>query len=343
MVGARRDDARLAPQGRGAEPVRVNRRSIGLALALGITLCVIAVGLGVGWQVLVVAIRPVTQGLSLGQWGLILLGSLLSLLILVGLVLLCVWLVREIRFNQRQQAFLDAVTHEMKTPLAALRLYLETLDRHDLAPERRRVFLTRMGEDVERLERTVAQVLAAARAETPLRREPAEPVDLTALLVALAGEIRQRHALSENAIRIERTRPLPALGGATELGLVFRNLLENAVKYSEPPVEVHVQLLEGADGRVRAEISDRGIGIEPRELRKIFQRFYRASRDVQRQAAGLGLGLFIVRSLVRRNGGRVEALSEGSGQGSRFVVTLRAAPGLEASAAPAPVGLADGA
>jgi len=321
----------------------MNRRSIGLALALGITLSVISVGLGVGWQLLVVTIRPTTEGLTGAHWALIVLGSLLSLLILVGLVLLCVWLVREIRFNQRQQAFLDAVTHEMKTPLAALRLYLETLGRHDLAEARRRSFLGRMGEDVERLERTVAQVLAAARAEGRARRRPSEPTDLTALLLGLADEIRKRHVLPDEAIRIDRLRPLPALGDATELTLVFRNLLENAVKYSEPPIEVRVQLHEGEDGRVRAEIADRGIGIEPRELRKIFQRFYRVGRDVQRQAAGLGLGLFIVRSLVRRNGGRVEALSEGSGRGSRFVVTLRSARGAEAGATPAPAGLAGGA
>jgi signal transduction histidine kinase len=100
-----------------------------------------------------------------------------------------------------------------------------------------------------------------------------------------------------------------------------RNLLENAVKYSEPPIEVRVALEEAADGRVRAEIADRGIGIEPNELRKIFRRFYRVGRD----AAGLGLGLFIVHSLVRRNGGRVEARSEGRGRGSRFTVSLRAA------------------
>ncbi len=317
----------------------MNRRSIGLALALGITLSVIAVGLGVGWQLLVVAIQPVTRGLTPASWALIVLGSLLSLLILVGLLLLCIWLVREIRFNQRQQAFLDAVTHEMKTPLAALRLYLETLGRHDVASERRRVFLARMGEDVERLERTVGQVLAAARAEGRARPAPSEPTDLTALLRGLAEEIRRGHGLPEEAIRIDRVRPLPAQGDATELGLVFRNLLENAVKYSEPPIEVRVLLTEGEDGRVRAEIADRGIGIEPRELRKIFQRFYRVGRDVQRQAAGLGLGLFIVRSLVRRNGGRVEALSEGSGRGSRFVVTLRAPAAAEADAV-APAGLA---
>ena len=111
--------------------------------------------------------------------------------------------------------------------------------------------------------------------------------------------------------------------------MVFRNLLENAVKYSDAPVEVRVRVAEVGADRVDVDISDRGIGIPVRELRKIFQRFYRAGRDVQRTAAGLGLGLFIVRNLVRRQGGRVVAKSEGSGAGSRFVVTLRAASAAE--------------
>ena len=114
-------------------------------------------------------------------------------------------------------------------------------------------------------------------------------------------------------------------GDATELAVVFRNLLENAVKYSDDPVDVKVAVAGPADGRVSIDIRDRGIGIPAGELRKIFQRFYRAGRDVQRTAAGLGLGLFIVRNLVRRQGGRVVARSAGWGEGSRFVVTLRAA------------------
>jgi signal transduction histidine kinase len=137
---------------------------------------------------------------------------------------------------------------------------------------------------------------------------------------------RVRHGLAEGAIRLEQESPVAVRGDREELGVVFRNLLENAVKYSEPPVEVWVRLSHSGDERVGVEIADRGIGIEPRELRKIFQRFYRVGRDVQRHAAGLGLGLFIVRNLVRRQGGRVVARSEGSGRGSRFVITLRAAP-----------------
>ncbi len=304
----------------------MTRRSIGFPLTLGIVLTVIAASLAVGWQILVVAdLEPVTRGLTTVQWLLIGLGSLFFILIIVGLVLLCAWLVREMRVNQRQQAFLDAVTHEMKTPLASMRLFLETLGRHDLDPERRRAFLGRMGEDVERLEHTVSQVLAAARAEATVRRPPGGPVDLGAVLTESIDAIRDRHGLAEESIRLEQESSVTATGDPDELGVVFRNLLENAVKYSEPPVEVRVRLSNSGDERVEVEIADRGIGIERRELRRIFQRFYRVGRDVQRHAAGLGLGLFIVGSLVRRQGGRVVARSEGSGRGSRFVVTLRAA------------------
>ncbi len=141
------------------------RRSIGFRVTVGVTLTLLAAALAVGWQLLVVGdLRPVAEGLGTIHWLLLITGTLFFVLLIVGLVLLCIWLVREMRVNQRQQAFLDAVTHEMKTPLASLRLFADTLGRHDPAPERRREFLARMGEDLDRLDRTVDQVLAAARA-----------------------------------------------------------------------------------------------------------------------------------------------------------------------------------
>lgn len=302
----------------------MSRRSIRFPLALGITLMVLALALGIAWQVIIVgAWRPVEGGLTAAHWVAIVLGTLVALAIFVGLLLLCIWLVREIRFGQRQQAFIDAVTHEMKTPIASLRLYLDTMERRELPPERQKTFVARMQEDVARLERTVMHVLAAARSEEKVRLRPGDPVDLTAIIREAADDVCRAHGLPEEAIAIARKRPLTALGDAAELAVVFRNLLENAVKYSQPPREIRVALEGTPDGKVRAEIADRGIGIEARELRKIFGRFYQVGRD----AAGLGLGLFIVNSLVRRNGGRVEARSEGIGRGSRFTVTLRAAPG----------------
>jgi signal transduction histidine kinase len=302
------------------------RRSIGFPLTLGIILLILVLTLAVGWQILVWSgAGSVERGLTNLDWIFFVLGAVCFLLIIVGLVWLCAWLVREIGVNQHQRAFLDAVTHEMKTPLASLRLYLDTLERHDPERERRYEFLDRMRSDLERLDQTVEQVLTAARAEESRSRARLERVVLSELLEECIAEVCTSHHLPEGAMRLESGRGAMVKGDAGELSLVFRNLLENAVKYSDEPVEVKVRVVDAADGRVDVEIADRGIGIPSGELRKIFQRFYRVGRDVQRTAVGLGLGLFIVRNLVRRQGGRVVARSEGWGQGSRFVVTLRAA------------------
>ena len=302
------------------------RSSIRWPLALAVILAVLVLVLAAGWQFLVVMDpRPVPAGLSTLDWVMLVLGTVLFVLVLAGLVWLSAWLVREMQLNQRQRAFLDAVTHEMKTPLASLRLYVDTLKRHDPEAERRIHFLERMREDLDRLDRTVDQVLTAARAEEPGRRPPDERVILSELLRDCIAEIRAHHALPENAVRLEVGSNTAVRADPGELSVVFRNLLENAVKYSDEPVQVHVRVGARREGRVQVDISDRGIGIPAGELRKIFQRFYRVGRDVQRTASGLGLGLFIVRNLVRRQGGRVEARSEGSGAGARFVISLRAA------------------
>jgi len=303
------------------------RRSIGGPLTIGIVSMVLVLALAVGWQILVWRDDAgLTSGFSRLDAVLFVLGSLFFLLVLGGLVWLCVKLVLEMRLNQSQRAFLDAVTHELKTPLASFRLGLETLARHELPPPKRGEFIGRMGEDLDRLERTVSQVLAAARAdETVPSRAVREVVEIRGLLRDHIDELRERHQLAGESVRLDDDAPMRVRGDAAELGLVFRNLLENAVKYSDDPVQIRVGIEQVPDGRVRVEISDQGIGIPRRELRRIFRRFYRAGRDVQRQVSGLGLGLFVVRALLRKHGGRIVALSEGAGRGSRFVVTLRPA------------------
>jgi signal transduction histidine kinase len=312
------------------------RRSIRLPLTIGIVLGLLALALAVGWNAIVVGRLAVAERLSVLHWTLLVAGSLFFALLIAGLALLCAWLVREMRLNQRQQAFLDAVTHEMKTPLASLRLYVETLELRDPGPQRRQEFLVHMREDVERLEHTVEQVLAAARAAAWTRRPWREPVEIGPLLGACARAVRAQYRLPEEAVRLEVDGAPVALGQPDELGLVFRNLIDNAVKYSGPEVDVRIAASVGEEGRVRVTIEDRGVGIPSRELRRIFQPFYRAGLDVQRRVKGLGLGLFIVRYLVQRQGGRVEARSEGPGHGSRFVVSLSEAP---AAARTMPLGL----
>ena len=304
------------------------RRSITLPLTIGIVLIVLAIVLAVGWNVLVVrgiGVAQVAARLSGTHWVLLTLGTLFYALLIAGLTLLCAWLVREMLHSQRQQAFLDTVTHEMKTPLASLRLYLDTLDRRDPGADRRHEFLGRMRHDVDRLERTVDQVLAAARAARG-RRAQRDRVALREMLSTLVREAREQYQLAPEALRLEVQGEPIALGEPQELLLVFRNLIDNAVKYSGAKVDVCVRAAADAQGGVTIEVEDRGMGIPRKELRRIFQPFYRAGLDVQRRVKGLGLGLFIVRFLVRRQGGRVEAASEGPGHGSRFAVWLRAAP-----------------
>ena len=310
-----------------------------MPLTIGIVLVVLALTLAVGWNVLVVRgigeVRLVAERLSGTHWVLLSLGTLFYALLIAGLALLCAWLVREMRHSQRQQAFLDAVTHEMKTPLASLRLYLDTLDRHDPDAAQRGQFLGRMRQDVARLERTVDQVLAAARAAR-IRGGRGEPLALRDVLDACAAEIHEQYHLGPGALVLDVAGDPIVVGDAQELSLVFRNLLDNAVKYSGEEVDVHVRAAADADG-VRVEIDDRGAGIPRGELRRIFQPFYRAVDGAQRRVKGLGLGLFIVRFLVRRQGGSVEAYSDGPGLGARFVVRLRAATGAQQVVRPAPV------
>jgi signal transduction histidine kinase len=304
-----------------------SRRSIGFPLTLGIGLTLVALALAVGWQILVFGDASiVARELSTLDWILFILGAVSFGLIISGLLWLCLWLVREMRLNQRQRAFLDAVTHEMKTPLASLRLYVDTFQRHDPDREHRREFLKRMHDDLARLDQTIDQVLMAARSEDSGRQVKRESVALEALLETCIEEVCEFHDLPQTAVQLEIGPTETVYGNPNELSVVFRNLIENAVKYSDDPVEVQVLVRDGGGDRIGVDISDRGIGIPSVELRKIFQRFYRVGRDVQRTASGLGLGLFIVRNLVRRQGGRVVARSEGSGQGSRFVVTLRRPP-----------------
>ena len=180
------------------------RRSVGIPLALGIGLAILVLALAVGWQILVLDDpRPLTQGLSTRDWVMLILGTVFFVLVLAGLVALSAWLVREMRLNQRQRAFLDAVTHEMRTPLASLRLYLDTLGRHDPDPEQRRAFLGRMQRDVDRLDHTVEQVLHAARAEEHRRGPPTEQVLLVPLLDECIEELRARHELPASAVRLD--------------------------------------------------------------------------------------------------------------------------------------------
>lgn len=285
------------------------------AVTLVISLCVLLVGaaiyLNVSW--IVINARRVAP---------LVLGIVSFAIIIAGIIVYTVFLVLEIRRNEDHDTFINSVTHELKTPIASIRLYLETLQSRALTDEQRRHFYDNMLADADRLHRTVDQVLKAGVMRERKRAAFRAPVDIGAIARECVDVAVQRHHLPAGAMAIEMQgdQPLVVLGEADDLRTVVTNLLDNAVKYSAGAVRVTVALAGPTPGTVWVRVQDRGIGIPPKQLKRIFNRFYRA-RGVT-HVKGTGLGLYIVRAITRAHGGRVFAQSDGEGHGATFTVEL---------------------
>lgn len=290
------------------------RRTAVFFLILGISLSAIAVALNVGWILL-----------NLTEVALLVFGVIFFALIITGLILNTIFLVREIRRNEQHDAFLNAVTHELKTPIASIKLYLDTLRTREIDEAKRANFYAKMHADNERLLGTVEQVLAASRARERGGNQVREEIDLAELVNEAAAIVIARNHLENAAIRVTlASGPIRVAGERGELLTVFLNLFDNAVKYSAGDVRVSVRLKRSRRGKAEVYIRDRGIGIPGHELSRIFKRFYRSADRSGHNVRGTGLGLAIVRSIVRRHGGQVRADSRGPGYGSTFVVRLPA-------------------
>ena len=293
------------------------RRSVIFFTVLGICLVALAVTLNISWVVL-----------NWRRGVLAVLGVIFFLLLIAGMVLNTIFLVREIRRNEQHDSFINAVTHELKTPVASIRLYLQTLQARDLDEAKRREFYRIMLEDSDRLLQTIEQVLRAGSSGSRLRRIARARVDLGEVARECVELARTRFHLDPSALAYEERVAGGArivMGDPEELKAAVWNLIDNAVKYSGGEVRITVSL-EDVDGRVAVRVRDRGVGISPAELKRIFRRFYRIPASVAMRTKGSGLGLFIVRSVARKHGGRAFAESEGAGRGSTFTLLLPRAP-----------------
>jgi two-component system sensor histidine kinase SenX3 len=235
-----------------------------------------------------------------------------------------IFLIREIRRNEQHDSFINAVTHELKTPVASIRLYLQTLQTREPDEAKRREFYRIMLEDSDRLLHTIEQVLRAGSTQSQFRRIAHAPVDLAEIARECVALARTRFHLPEDAMTLDvRTAGTPnVVGDADELKAAVWNLIDNAVKYSVSNPHVSVILEETADRtRYALKVADRGAGISPNELKRVFRRFYRI-HGMSVRTKGSGLGLFIVRSVAKRHGGKAFAESEGAGRGSTFTILL---------------------
>ena len=305
------------------------RKTIAFFLVLGICLVALAVALNVGWIIL-----------NWRQGVLLVLGVIFFLAIILGMILNTGFLVREIRLNEQHDSFINAVTHELKTPITSIRLYLETLQRREVDEEQRRKFYSLMLMDTDRLLGTVEQVLRAGQSGHKLADPYRVEIDFDGLVRECIELAQTRHHLPPEVLHYEsaangsssgtssgmngnnsRTR-IEVSGDPEELRTAVSNVLDNAIKYSRDNVDVSVKVEIPDEKHVRLRVRDHGIGIPPEELKRIFKRFYRVRSRAAARVKGTGLGLFIVRAVAKKHGGTVSAESAGEGSGTTVILEL---------------------
>jgi len=292
---------------------------------------VMLVGLTVGWVLLNVfsALDAEKASRSSIYWVLLSVGAVLFAFLLAGVILYLIWIIQNINLNRRQSNFIDAVTYELKTPIASLKLYLQTLHRRDVQGPQRQQFYSTMMEDVERLDRLINQLLDVARLQRD-QQDPAskEWVSLRSVTQECIERLAKQHSLSLEVFEVS-IQDCQVLAHRIDIDVLLGNLLDNAIKYSsaEPYVEVRITFQNQS---ALIAISDNGPGI-PRHLRrKIFSRFYRAGDELERRKPGVGLGLFLVRSIVERLKGSITVSERIKHPGATFLVTLPAREDLSA-------------
>lgn len=297
------------------------RRTLGWPITLGVVMIVLVVALAVGWVLLTIpGLLPGDRWAGL-YWTLLSVGSIVLVLVLVGTVLYLSLTIKAINLNRRQSNFIDSVTHELKSPIASLKLYLQTLHRHPPSAAEQPQFYRDMLEDVERLDQLINHLLDAARLEKEAVESEVEAVSLPDLLRECARNVCLRYRVDEQTVAIDCPR-CTIRAPRVDLDVIFRNLLDNAIKYGGSPPEVQVTgALEG-ETRVVLRIIDNGVGIPLAMRRKIFGRFERLGLELERSKPGTGLGLHIARTMIHRLRGRVRVRDRDSGSGTVFEVTL---------------------
>lgn len=286
-----------------SKPQRITLRT---PVTLGVVLIVLVVILGAVW------ITGTLFGLIGGHaprglfWVMLLAGSVLLIAVLAGVIAYLTLSVKAFNLNRRQSNFIDAVTHELKSPIASLKLYLQTMTRHSVSIEQQAEFHKFMLDDVERLDSLINHLLEAARIERGAASEDAIELNLAEILYQVSAAACVRYKLPTETVSIECPETL-LTAPPIQVEMLFRNLVDNAIKYggTPPRVRITAHMAERSSGEVTVSVCDNGPGIPANLRRKVFGRFVRFGNELQRSKPGTGLGLYLVRNVTHALGGRI--------------------------------------
>ena len=290
------------------------RKSLKWPIVLAIIMIVLLVGLTVGW------ILINTFG---ANWILLTVGSVMFVCVLLGVVMYLVWMIQQVNLNKRQSNFIDAVTHELKSPIASLKLFLQTLGKRNIDEAQRNEFYRSMLDDVDRLDQLITQLLDVARLQQDSNEPETESwVAIDTVFENCAEKLVLQHHVERDCITIDASQ-CDVWARRVDIEILVRNLVDNALKYAGRPPIIDIQVeVDDIAGVATLSVSDNGKGI-PRHLRrKIFNRFYRIGNELERTKPGTGLGLFLVRSIVRRLNGSIRVTDVPKNTGTRFELRL---------------------
>ena len=315
------------------------RRSLRWPILLGVVLIGSILALGVGWVLVSIAAALGSKNENAAfYWAILGVGVALLVLVLVGVIIYLALTLKAIALSQRQSNFIDSVTHELKSPLASLKLYLQTLTRRAVPPEQQADFHRFMLDDVERLDTLIDHLLDAAKTLQRRTRPGDDTTEIEPALRRACDAAVQRYGVAPGCVSIQVAgvgagiegtpatgEVLRVRGREADVEIVFRNLVDNAVKYSLPEPQVEVTASALPRGRVLVRVADNGPGIPVAERQNVFQRFVRLGSELERSTPGTGLGLFLVRTIVKQLRGRVVAKAGPTGSGTVMEVELPAA------------------
>ncbi len=239
----------------------------------------------------------------------------------VSLVLIFRHLNIQIKLNALYDNFIANVTHELKSPLSSIQLYLETLNSRDVPEEKKKEFYVLMMRDAERLKNLVNSILEIASMDKKKSYRDFEVYKADETIKKIILESATQFQLKEGSIRFSGDAGCDILLDRNSIKTVFDNLVDNSIKYSNSNLQITV-LFKRNSKKIEIEFSDNGIGISGDQTKKIFQKFYRIYDMDIPNVKGTGLGLYVVREIIKNHKGKVYAFSEGKGKGSKFKIEL---------------------
>ncbi len=255
-------------------------------------------------------------------WVVIMVLSILVAIILLGIILVFVYQRKTLALYRSQHKFINSFTHELKTPVTSLQLYLETMTRVELPRDKQKKYLAYMLDDVSRLTDNINGILNLARLEAKVQGVEFAVVDLVEEVVEFYRKNEQLFRESEILVNKSRGQSYYCSINHSLFQMMLMNLLSNGIRYNEndrPKITISFGQTET---RVELTISDNGVGFEKSQARKVFKKFFQIEEQELTHAGGTGLGLYMVDQVARLHKGKVTAHSNGPGKGSQFVVSL---------------------